>query len=84
MWANYTMELSYFFSKRINSGLIGNNNYWVDDQFTSNESYLDAPSQMVDSIEPFYIQYEKRMGSLRKDMVQKYKYRLRMYAYATL
>ena len=56
-------------------GLAG---YWID------EPLNDKPGLFGDSVEPFFIQYEKRMECLRKKMIQEQKYRLRMYAYATL
>ena len=36
------------------------------------------------NMEPFFIQYEKRMEYVRQEMVHAKRYRLRMYAYATL
>lgn len=41
-------------------------------------------SKSSDFVEPFFIQYEKRMEFLRRKMVNQQKYRLRMFAYATL
>jgi hypothetical protein len=48
---------------------------------------LDAdgsPKGDEDTLEPFFTQYEKRMEFLRNRLVQDQKYRLRMYALATL
>lgn len=49
-----------------------------------NYSVEPSPGKEGALVEPFYVQYEKRMEYLRRILVQKQRYRLRMYAYSTL
>lgn len=57
----------------------------LEEQIRQHDPNADeSPKSNTDTLEPFFTQYEKRMEFLRNRLVQDQKYRLRMYALATL